>query len=566
MKATAAARPQLRGLVKLLPGRRDLEPMRDSWRGDVLAGVTVGIVALPLALAFGASAGLGPAAGLVTAIVAGIVATIFGGSHVQVSGPTGAMVVVLAPIVVEHGARSVALVSLIAGIILIVLGILRLGRAVGVIPWPVIEGFTVGIAIIIAAQQIPAAMGAKAPIGENAVITAARTIAQPGPEVGWTVGVVAIVVAVMVIAPRLWPRLPASLAAVVAATVFAQLADAPIDRIGALPSSLPSPSVSGLDPALMYALLPAAFAVAALSAIESLLSAKVAGTMADVGEFEPDRELVGQGLASMAAGAFGGMPATGAIARTAVNVNSGGRSRIAALTHSAVLAVVVFALAGLVSQIPLAALAGVLLVVSTNMVNLSAVLSLLRATHSAAAIFVTTALITVAFDLVEAVMIGVLIAAFFALRQVASASEVQRDPLPGPAEHGDERIALLTFNGPVFFAAADKMAESILSSNSAEVVILRLSQLTFLDATGAHTLAELVGALERRGVTVLIKGIRHQDRALSDRTGLTGALRHKAHLFEDLDAAVEHARSHIRRSTSTRRFEADEHPHGGTVV
>lgn len=538
----AGWRSRLPSVGNLLPGSRDLVPVRSSWRSDLVAGVTVGIVALPLALAFGASAGLGPAAGLVTAIVAGFVAAVFGGSHVQVSGPTGAMVVVLAPAVAEHGVSSVAVLCLLAGIILVALGALRLGRAVGVIPWPVIEGFTVGIAVIIAAQQIPAVFSTSAPVGQNAVVAAADAASHAGSQASWSVGLTVLVVVIMVAGQRISARFPASLLAVAVATVVAQLTHAPVERIGALPEGLPAPTIPQVSPDLIVTLLPAAFAIAMLSAIESLLSAKVAGTMADVGELEPDRELVGQGLATLASGAFGGMPATGAIARTAVNVSSGGRSRLSAITHAVVLLLVVVALGGLVSQIPLAALAGVLLVVSTRMIDFQAIGMLFRSTRSAVVIFLATAVITVAFDLVEAVLIGVVIAAFFALRHLASVSEVHREPLPGPAAPGDDRIALLTLSGPMFFAAAERLADTVLATE-ADVVILRMSQLTMLDATGARSLAELVSTLQRRGVTVLIKGVQVQHVALTDRTGLTGVGGTGA--FTDLSEAVTHARNVI---------------------
>lgn len=515
---------------------------------EVTAGVTVGIVALPLALAFGAASGVGPAAGLVTAIVAGIVAGICGGSNVQVSGPTGAMVVVLAPIVAEHGVRSVAIVAAMAGIILVIAGLLRFGRVVGFVPWPVIEGFTLGIAVIIAAQQIPSAVDAHGEVGANAVLEAIRAISHPGPEFAWTLAAVATVVVVMVGARAISARLPDSLLAVAVVTTAAVVLGAPIESIGALPDSLPTPSLPAVDDAAMVVnLVPAALAVAALAAIESLLSARVASTMADVGRLDADRELVGQGLASLASGAFGGMPATGAIARTAVNVSAGGRTRLATVVHAGVLVVVVYLLSGLVAQIPLAALAGVLIVVATRMVDLDAAKALLRANRSTALVFTLTAIVTVAFDLIDAVAIGIVVVAFFALRQLAADSGVRRDALPGEPHDHDERIALLTINGPVFFGAAERLHDQALDVDGADVVILRLSQLTMLDATGARSLAELITTLERRGVTVLVKGVRDEDRRLLERTG---ALGRPDHQFDDLGAAVAAARATVRRDTA----------------
>lgn len=289
--------------------------------------------------------------------------------------------------------------------------------------------------------------------------------------------------------------------------------------------------------------------MAALAAIESLLSARVASAVSDTGAYDADRELVGQGLASVAAGLFGGMPATGAIARTAVNIRSGARTRLAALVHAALLLGVVYLASGAVSTIPLAALSGVLMVTAAKMVPLRTVAIILRSNRSTAAIFVLTALVTVSVDLIYAVLIGVVVAAFFALRAMARTSGVHRQPLPSPAAPGDERIALLRLDGALFFGAAERVLSRVEAVDGVSVVILRMSQIQYLDATGAQALTELVGHLERRGITVLIKGIRATQLRLADRVGVIGSLRTGKHLFEDLDAAVEHARSHVYRES-----------------
>jgi SulP family sulfate permease len=322
----------------LLPSAADYRQLRRSWRGDLVAGVTVGIVALPLALAFGVSSGVGAEVGLVTAVVAGLVAAVFGGSNVQVSGPTGAMVVVLGPIVASHGAGIVGLVALMAGLVVVVAGVLRLGRLVSVIPWPVVEGFTLGIAVIIFLQQVPAAIGAAAGTSTNAIVAAGQSLAGADWSTSvWPLATVAVVAAVMVLAARVHKQIPGSILGILLVTIIAVVAGLPVARIGKLPPALPAPSLPAIDPTTIGSLVVPALTVAALAAIESLLSARVASTMADTGPYDPDRELVGQGLASIASGFFGGMPATGAIARTAVNVRSGGRSRLAAVVHSLVL-------------------------------------------------------------------------------------------------------------------------------------------------------------------------------------------------------------------------------------
>lgn len=534
-----------------LPAADDYADLRTSWRADIPAGLTVGIVALPLALAFGVTSGVGAAAGLVTAVIAGLVAAVMGGSHVQVSGPTGAMVVILAPIVATHGVGSIALLSIMAGVIVIAAGLAGLGRSVAYIPWPVVEGFTLGIGTIIFLQQVPLALGTDAPTGVNTVVAAALSAAaMQWPVAGITLAIVVLVALLMVFAPRLHPGFPASLAAVIVATLGAEWLHLDIPRIGELPATLAAPALPSASLPLLADLAGPAVAVAALAAIESLLSARVASGLVGpqgttTGPYQPDRELTGQGLASVAAGLFGGMPATGAIARTAVNVRSGARTRLASIVHALLLLAVVYAGAHLVARIPLAALAGILMVTATRMVSRHTAASILRSGRADAALFVITAFITVAFDLIEAIQIGVLVAAFFALRTVARNSGVERETLPGPEQAGDERIAVFRLDGDMFFGAAEKILTDIQAVTGVEVVILRLSRLRMLDATGARALVEIIGALERRNITVLVKGIRPEHRQVADRVGVLDALRHERHSFDELGPAVEHARKHV---------------------
>lgn len=528
----------------LLPGRADYAALRTSWRTDLLAGVTVGVVALPLALAFGVSSGAGAEAGLVTAIVAGLVAAVLGGSQVQVSGPTGAMVVVLAPIVATHGAPAVAVVALLAGALVVVAGALRLGRLVGMIPWPVIEGFTLGIAVIILLQQVPAAVGVPAAGHDaNAAVAAVQALGQTAPtEALWSAGVVAVVVAVLLLAPRVHRAVPGSLVAIALVSVVTAVAHVPVATIGALPAGLPAPAWPDVDPATLARLGGPALTVAALAAIESLLSARVAASHSDTGPYDADRELVGQGLASVASGLFGGMPATGAIARTAVNVSSGARTRVAAVVHALVLLVVVGSLSAVVAHVPLPALAGVLMVTAVRMVSVRGVRLVLRSTRAAALLFTLTAVITISVDLVYAVGIGIVVAAGLSLRTMVRAAGVHREELPGPPAAGDERIALLRVEGALFFAAAERVLDRVASIEGVGVVVLRLSQVQILDATGAQVLGELVTGLQRRGVTVLIKGIQPDHLGLARRVGALEAMGDDR-LFACLDDAVAHARA-----------------------
>lgn len=535
-------------VLGLMPRRDDYAGLTRSWRRDVLAGVTVGVVALPLALAFGISSGVGAAAGLVTAVVAGVVAAVFGGSHVQVSGPTGAMAVVLAPIVTQYGLGSVALVTVLAGVIVLVAGCAGLGRAVTFLPWPVIEGFTLGIAIIIFLQQVPSALGQPVPPGESPLAAVFTVVSGVDPvTAGPALGVVLAVVALMLVLPRIHPAVPASLLAVVAATILVAALGLSTARIGALPAQLPAPVWPHTDLGALRSLAGAALAIAALAAIESLLSARVAATMSPTGPYDPNRELFGQGLASIASGVFGGMPATGAIARTAVNVRSGARTRLAAIVHAILLLAVVYLVSGPVGAIPLAALAAVLMVTACRMIAWRTIIRILRSTRSDAVTFALTALVTVCFDLIEAVEIGIAVTAVFALRALARRSSVTREELPGPARPGDEQIALLRLDGAMFFGAAERISSTIVDERHPDtmVVIIRLSQLGMLDATGAHTLAQIARDLESRGITVIIKGVRPEHRELLTNVGVIESLRHENHLVDELDDAVAHARTHV---------------------
>ena len=540
-------------LRELLPRRADYAGTASGWRRDVLAGATVGIVALPLALAFGIATGLGAQAGLVTAIVAGLVAAVFGGSNVQVSGPTGAMTVVLVPVVHRFGTDAVLVVGLMAAGLLVVAALLRVGRYLAFVPWPVVEGFTVGIACIILLQQVPAALGVATPEGENTAVVAWRAVTD-APAHGHLapMALVALVALLLVGLPRAHRSLPASLLAVIAATVAAEALDLSVTRIGALPGSLPLPALPSIATGQLRGLLPAAFAVAVLAGLESLLSAKVADGMSDGPPHDPDRELFGQGLANLASPLFGGMPATGAIARTAVNVRGGARTRLAAMVHAVVLLVVVLTAGDLVARIPLAALAGVLMVTAARMVEVHNVRAVLRSTRSDAVVLCVTAAATLAFDLILAVGVGMAAAAILALRQIARTAQVT---LTSSHElNNDEAQALLAegiltyrLDGALFFGAAQRFLTELTAVTDARVVVLRLPELQVLDATGAQALGEIVAELEHRGTTVLLKGPRPDHLRVLAATGALDRLAHRRHLFSDLDEALAHARAHVAR-------------------
>ena len=519
--------------TSLLPNRGDLAEIRRDPRRDLLAGLTVAIVALPLALGFGVSSGLGAEAGLATAVIAGALAAIFGGSNLQVSGPTGAMTVVLVPIVAEYGPGGVLTVGLMAGVMLVALAVLKAGKYMQYVPAPVVEGFTLGIACVIGLQQIPNALGVPKPEGDRVLVVAWHALEEFAKNPNWTAAAFALAVAaVMLIGARLRPTIPFSIVAVIAATIVAQVAGLDAAKpIGDLPSGLPAPSLAFLDPGALGSLLAPAVAVAALAALESLLSASVADGMTVGQKHDPDRELFGQGLANIAAPLFGGVPATGAIARTAVNVRTGASSRLASLVHAAALAVIVFAAAPLVSRIPLAALAGVLLATAIRMVEVSSLRAMAKATRSDALILVLTAVATLALDLVYAVIIGLVVAGALALRAVAKQARLEEVPLDR-GDHSAEEHALLAehivayrIDGPLFFAAAHRFLLELAEVADVRVVILRMSRVTTIDATGALVLKDVVDKLNRRGIVVMTSGIRAGQRQVLESVGALELLR-----------------------------------------
>ncbi|MFM1789074.1 MAG: hypothetical protein RLZZ12_423 [Actinomycetota bacterium] len=401
------------------------------WRADLVAGIAVSVVALPLALGFAITTGAPASSGLVTAIVAGFVAALFGGSNFQVSGPTGAMTVVLVPIVAKHGIQSLFVIGLIAGGLIILMALLGLGKNIDRVPLAVMEGFTLGIAVIIALQQIPLIVEIDKAAGTHAILVAYDTLrsamAQP---LNWTS---ISVVALALIIKGIWPHLkkimgikihiPASILAVIVITFVAQLLDLKISRINEIPKNIFQFHYFSLPNISLASLLYAAVAVALLGAIESLLSARVADALyhrqqiredgsrsrETVAAHDPKQELIGQGLGTIASALAGGMPATGAIARTSVNVNAGARTRFAAISHALVLLFIVFVASPLIAIVPTAALAGVLLGTSLRIANPRSVAEALRSTVQVRIVYFATAISVVAIDLVWGVLIGILL-------------------------------------------------------------------------------------------------------------------------------------------------------------
>jgi SulP family sulfate permease len=527
--------------------------MRLQPRRDVIAGLTVGVVALPLALAFGISSGLGAEAGLTTAIVAGALAAIFGGSNLQVSGPTGAMTVVLIPIVAEFGADGVLVVGILAGVLLVGLAYAGAGRYMRYIPLPVVEGFTVGIAVIIALQQVPAALGIA--VGSQGVVAgAAQAVAEwiDDPNLA-PLAMAGSIVGAMLLASRLRPGVPVSLVAVIVASIVAATANIAVETIGVIPAGIPSPSLPPVQPGTIGNLVVPAIAVAALAALESLMSATVADGMSVGERHDSDRELFGQGIANLVTPLFGGIPATAAIARTAVNVRSGARSRLAAVTQSLALLAVILVASQWVGSIPLAALAGVLLATALQMVEASSLMALLRSTRGDAAALLITAGATIVLDLVTAVILGLVVAGAFALQQMARSArldEIELDHADHTAEEQalfDDHIVAYRLDGPLFFGVAHTFLLELSELTEVRVVVLRMSRIATLDATGASVLADTIKRLEARGVTVMLSGVRPDHGSILSRLGVYDELATEHHIFGTTPDAIAHARTHARR-------------------
>jgi SulP family sulfate permease len=507
---------------------------RSQIRNNVLAGVVVGIVALPLAMAFAIASGARPEQGLYTAIVAALLTSIFGGTRVQISGPTGAFVAVLAIITAQHGIAGLQIATLMAGVILLVFGIARLGAVIKYIPDPVIAGFTAGIGVIIFVGQwkdflglTPAASGLRFHEKLWSLIEAMPTV-NPA-----TAGLALSALGILIVGARFLRRIPAPLIALIVVTavqaVFQFKGVATIgSAFGGIPRSLPALSFPSLDLGRVLSLVGPAFTIALLGAIESLLSAVVADGMAGT-RHDSNQELIGQGIANIVSPLFGGFAATGAIARTATNIRNGGTSPLAGIVHSVFLILVMLLLAPLASAIPLCCLSAVLFVVAWNMSELPHVVRLVRGAPKVdVGILLLTFFLTVFVDLVVAVNVGVILAALFFMRRMADSVNVEQQGewqdtgTPGtavlPPNNG---VVVFNIDGPVFFGAAEKLERTLAHiQRPATTLILRMSNVPFVDATGIFAIEEIIADFKRHGATVLLAEVRPNVRFKLERGGV----------------------------------------------
>lgn len=495
---------------------------------DLIAGITVGLVALPLSMAFSIASGLPPQAGIYCAIVTGFLISALGGSKTQIGGPTGAFVVVIAGIVAAHGVDGLFMCTVMAGALLVVLGATGMGSAVKFIPRPVVIGFTNGIAVLIASTQIKDFFGLHVVKVPGEFWLRMKALAAAAPSWSWRATLLAAcTVAVMLLCRAVSSRIPGPIVALLAVTLSAYLLRLPVDtigtRFGGIPSGLPHMAIPRWHASLVYGLLGPAFTVAMLGAIESLMSAVVSDRMSH-DHHNPNVELLGQGVANMLSPLFGGLPATGAIARTATNIRSGAQSPVAGMVHALTLLSILLFAAPLASYIPMAALAGILMVVAYNMGEWREIPQLLKLTKTDISVWLVTVALTVFADLTVAVEAGMILAALLFITRVANTttvSQVTDDYIEDGRVHilQDKDIpyyaTIFRIHGPFLFGATDKI--SVVTENLERlppVVIIRLRNMTAIDATGLFALEEVAQQLQASGRTLILCGAREQPEKL----------------------------------------------------
>ncbi|UIJ46584.1 STAS domain-containing protein [Sphingomonas cannabina] len=487
-------------------------------RADVLAGLTVAIVALPLAMALGIASGASPREGLVTAIVAGFLISALGGSRVQIGGPTGAFVVIVAGVIAAHGLSGLVLATLIAGLVLIGAGYAGVGRLMRFVPMPVITGFTAGIAVIIASSQVGDVLGLRAGAVPAEFVEKWIAYIRALDTVNWAaLGIGVGTLGLILLLRRFAPRVPAYLAAIVASGFIVWAFGLPVEtvgsRFGRMPAGLPWPHLPEMSLQAVRDVLPSAFTIAFLAGIEALLSAAVADGMTGY-RHRPNQELVGMGVANIASSLFGGLPATGAIARTATNIRAGALTPMAGMFHALFLLLFLLLASVLIGYVPMAALAAILLMVAWGMSESERFVALLRSDPGERALLLLTFALTVLVDLTVAIGVGVTLAALLFMRRMSEhAGLVSVDPDEDPDQRANlpEGVEVFRFTGPIFFGVASEMLEALRRiGRSPRAVILRMEQVPYIDATGAAALETFVRQAAWSNVEVWLCGLQRK--------------------------------------------------------
>ncbi|HEX2202662.1 MAG TPA: SulP family inorganic anion transporter [Longimicrobium sp.] len=525
---------------------------------DVTAGVIVGIVALPLSIAFAIASGVPPAAGLVTAVVAGFLISALGGSRVQIGGPTGAFVVIVYGIVQEHGVDGLTVATILAGLMLVAFGLARLGGAIKFIPFPVVTGFTSGIALIIFSSQVKDLLGLRmGAVPADFVEKWGAYAAHLHTIHPHAVGVSAAALALLLLWPKVSHRVPAPFVALVATTAGARLLGLEVETIGSrfgeIPAAFPAPRLPAVGFAEVQALFAPAFTIALLAAIESLLSAVVADGMIG-GKHRSNMELVAQGVANVASPLFGGIPATGAIARTATNIKAGGRTPVAGMVHAATLLLITLFFGRWAAYIPLAALAAILVVVAYHMSEWRTFASELSAPRSDVAVLLVTFVLTVAVDLTVAIQVGMVLAAFLFMHRMAEVTQVSaltRELSDDSGEAGlragtvPKGVEVYEIDGPFFFGAAEKFRETLGTvEGRAKVLVIGMDRVPAIDSTGLRALRSLVRRARKDGTRVLLAGVHAQPMMAMRRADLLDEVGDE-NLAGDLSGALAAARAHL---------------------
>ena len=537
---------------------------KEKFMADLMAGLIVGIVALPLAIAFGIASGVSPEKGIITAIVAGFIISALGGSRVQIGGPTGAFIVIIYGIIQQFGLSGLMVATMLAGVFLILLGVFRLGTIIKFIPYPIVVGFTSGIAVTIFTTQIKDLFGLE--IGEMPAdfISKWGVYFSHFHTVNWPSMLVGLLsIAIIALTPKVSKKIPGSLIAIVVMTLAVYLLKefagiSSIKTIGDfypnIKAQIPALTMPDITWEQVKLLFPTAMTIAVLGAIESLLSATVAdGVTGD--RHDSNQELIGQGIANVCTPLFGGIPATGAIARTMTNINNGGRTPVSGIIHAAVLLLIFLVLMPLAAYIPMACLAGVLIIVSYNMSGWRTFRALMKNPKSDITVLIITFLLTVIFDLTIAIEVGLVIACLLFMRRMAETTQVKliADEID-PAEeidvqlHEEEHLIIprgvevYEINGPYFFGIANKFEDLMAGmANHPKVRIIRMRRVPFIDSTGIHNLQTLCAMSRREGTEIVLSGVQEKVYEVLDHAGLCDELG-KENICPNINAALERAK------------------------
>lgn len=529
-----------------------------QFRSDLIAGIIVGVVALPLAIAFAIASGVSPDKGLITAVVAGFLISALGGSRVQIGGPTGAFVVIVYAIVQKYGVDGLVLATLMGGVILILMGAVGFGGVLKFIPYPVTVGFTSGIAVIIALSQVKDFFGLTMGNVPVEFLEKIHTYLECFPTTNWyALGLSISTVGIIFFWKKISTTIPGSLVALIAVTLIAAFFQLPVETIGSrfgnIPHVLPKPSLPHVDLMTIRALIPAATTIAILAGIESLLSAVVADGMIG-GKHRSNTELIAQGIANISSACFGGMPATGAIARTATNVHNGGRTPIAGIVHALTLVLIMFFFAQWVAYIPLACLAGILMVVAYRMSEWHSFMMILRSPRSDIVVLLTTFTLTIVFDLTIAIEIGVVLSAFLLIHRLSLTPNIGviSKELQDKEENGDvldlrqelipDKVEVYEIVGAFFFGVASTFVETMNNiEKEPKIRILRMRNVLSVDATALNALRHVVRNSKKHNIIILLSGIHAQPMTALQQSGLYDEIG-EANVLPNIDAALNRAK------------------------